>query len=233
MKDVNFSVIMLAAGSGHRMGTDIRKQYMEVGGYPLIYYPLKVFEESEAGEIILVVPPGDTETVRCQIVERYDIQKVTQIVEGGPERYLSVRNGLQHVTKPYVLVHDGARACITSRVIRDVAEAAVAYGACEAAVPSVDTVKIADEEGFVQMTPPRQQVWSIQTPQGFRTQLFREAYQVVFDRGLTQGLTDDAMLVERAFPEQKVRLVMGDDRNIKVTTPKDLPIVERFLSGNI
>ncbi len=225
-----FSVILLAAGSGLRMGTDTRKQYIDVGGYPLIYYPLKVFEESGAGEIILVVPPGDCDYVRRDIVEKYHIKNVTKIVEGGAERYLSVYEGLKQVTLPYVLVHDGARACITKEVIQDVVKASEEYKACEAAIMSVDTVKIADEEGFVKMTPPRQQVWSIQTPQGFETKLLRDAYRIVFEKELTAGLTDDAMLVERAFPERRIRLVMGDDRNIKVTTPKDLPIVERILS---
>lgn len=231
--DTAFSVILLAAGSGLRMGAATRKQYIEVGGFPLIYYPLSVFEKSAAAEIILVVPDGDLEYVKRDIVDRYGFRKVSAIVAGGKERYLSVYEGLRQVKRPYVLVHDGARACITEQVIRDVADASVEYGACEAAVPSVDTVKIADPDGFVQMTPPRQQVWSIQTPQGFKTGLLRDAYRVVFEKDMTEGLTDDAMLVERAFPEHRIRLVQGDDRNIKVTTPKDLAIAEGILASNI
>lgn len=256
----DFSAILLAAGKGLRMGGDVKKQFIEVAGRPLIYYPLKVFEESDAAEIVLVVAAEDAEFVRDEIVGRFGFQKVTAIVSGGAERYLSVYEGLKRVTKPYVLVHDGARAGVTPQIVADAALAAMEYGACEVAVPSVDTVKLADDEGFVEMTPDRSRVWSIQTPQGFRTELLRGAYERLFavgrntasgkDGGFSvsdgegrlvseesalgspfAGITDDAMVVERAFPEQMIKLVMGSYDNIKVTTRKDLAVAEGVLCG--
>lgn len=236
-----FSVILLAAGSGLRMGGNVKKQFIEVAGRPLIYYPLKTFEESNAGEIILVVASEDVDFVTDEIVGRFGLRKVSAVVSGGRERYLSVYEGLKHVANPYVLVHDGARACVTGQVIADAARMAVEYDACEVAVPSVDTVKLADEDGFVKMSLDRSQVWAIQTPQAFRTELLREAYEKLFsgermpvsgDSGLNDpftGITDDAMVVERAFPDQKIKLVMGNYDNIKVTTPEDLAIVEGIL----
>ena len=107
-------------------------------------------------------------------------------------------------------------------------EATVHYHACEIAVPSVDTVKIADADGFVAQTPARANVWSIQTPQGFDTELLRASYEALFASGDTEGLTDDAMVVERARPDCPIKLVMGDYSNIKVTTPKDLAIAEGY-----
>ncbi len=254
----DFSVILLAAGSGLRMGGDTKKQFIKVSERPLIYYPLRAFEECGAGEIVLVVAAEDMDFVKQDIIGRFGFTKVSAIVSGGAERYLSVYEGLKRVTKPYVLVHDGARACVTAQVIEAVMRETAEYEACEAAVPSVDTVKLADDNGFVKMTPDRSRVWSIQTPQGFRTELLREAYERLFAVGKVSvsvkgakrpvftgkgstvseknvsgnpftGITDDAMVVERAFPDQKIRLVMGSYDNIKVTTPKDLAIVEGIL----
>ena len=114
-----FSAIILAGGSGKRMGTDIPKQYLPLGGKPLLYYPLQTFEQSPVDEIILVVAPGEEEYCRKEFVERYGLGKVTAIVAGGAERYDSVFNGLQAATGDYVLVHDGARAFITTEIIEN------------------------------------------------------------------------------------------------------------------
>ena len=228
-ENTTYSVILLAAGKGLRMGGSVKKQFLDIAGHPLITYPLAAFEKSAAAEVILVTASEDIAYVKRDIVEAYHFEKVSAVVAGGSERYLSVYEGLKQVSAPYVLIHDGARVCVTQQIIADVAEAAVQYQACEAAVPSTDTVKLADDAGFVSYTPDRSHVWSIQTPQGFATALLKQAYErLVADNSLT-GLTDDAMVVERAFPEKKIRLVMGAYENIKVTTPKDLVVAEGLL----
>ncbi len=227
-----FSAILLAAGSGLRMGGSIKKQFIEVCGHPLIYYPLKELEESPVDEIILVAPEEDLQFVRDNIVNRYKFKKIKSIVGGGSERYLSVYEGLKCVETPWVFVHDGARVFLSQKLIADVMEATVRYKACEIGVPSVDTVKLADEDGYVSMTPPRSLVWSVQTPQGFSTELLKSAYRIVLESKNTDGLTDDAMIIERAFPEQRIKLVMGDYSNIKATTKNDLAAIEKLLTIN-
>ena len=224
------SVILLAAGAGRRMGGSIKKQFLEVHGRPLLYYPLHTFEQSEVSEIALVVADEDIVFVREQIVERFGFGKVSKIVCGGAERFLSVYEGLKQVDNPWVLVHDGARACVSAKIIADAIAATKQYQACEVAVPSVDTVKLADEEGFVAHTPDRSLVWAIQTPQGFRTSLLKEAYETLIAGQRLFGLTDDAMVVERAFPDQKIKLVRGEYSNLKVTNQEDLAVVERVLA---
>lgn len=233
-KKKTYAAIVLAAGSGKRMGSKIKKQYMEINGRELIYYPLRVFEESPVDEVILVVSPGDEDYVRERIVDTYGFSKVKAVVPGGEERYLSVWEGIKKVSAEYVLVHDGARCCLTQEIVAKAMVAAVDYEAAVIAVPSVDTVKIADESGYVKETPVRARVWSIQTPQAFQTGLLRNAYEKLFGKAGTDGftgITDDAMIVETAFPEQKIKLVMGDYNNIKVTTAKDISVAEEVLSA--
>lgn len=228
----SYSVILLAAGSGSRMGTSEKKQYMHIGGVPLLYYSLQAFEKSEAAEVILVVSAGDEDYVREQIVEQHGFAKVSAIVAGGKERYLSVYEGLRCVNTQYVMVHDSARCCITTNIIEDAFTAALENGASVVGVPSVDTVKIADADGNVETTPIRSRVWSIQTPQTFKKDVLVGAYETLWEserEDSFDNITDDAMVVERAFPEKKIKLVMGSYNNIKVTTPKDIAVAEEIL----
>lgn len=227
-KKVN--AIVLAAGSGRRMGSEVPKQYLPLAGRPLMSYALEAFQNSTVDEIVLVVAPGEVSYCKEEIVEKYHYTKVKHIVEGGKERYDSVYAGLLASTCDYVLIHDSARAFvdqdIISRSIIDVEK----YQACVVGVPSKDTIKVATEEGFVKDTPKRDLVWNIQTPQSFSYELIVNAYKEAFARKL-EGITDDAMVVE-AVTEQPIKLVMGSYENIKVTTPEDLLIGEQILEKN-
>ncbi len=226
----NIAAIVLAAGSGSRMRNPIKKQYMELLGYPLVYYALLAFETYGIEEIVLVTSPEDIEYCRKNIVERYGFQHVTRIVAGGSERYHSVMEGLKAVChSDYVLIHDGARPCLSQEVIARCAEDGKRYEACAAAVPSKDTIKIADEDGFVRQTPPRNKLYLVQTPQAFSLNLIRQAYEQMC-RSERNGIeiTDDAMIVEH-FTRRKVKLTAGDYENIKVTTPEDMLTAEMFL----
>lgn len=228
------AAILLAAGSGKRMGGPVKKQFMPILGKPMIYYSLKAFEESFIDEVILVCSPDDEEYIRSDIIERYGFTKVKKIVPGGRERYDSVLSGLNATDDAdYVFIHDGARPMIDNAILERGFSAVRKYDACVIGMPSKDTVKIADEEGIVSGTPNRNLVWNVQTPQIFSLPLIKEAYNDVVsraaeykDQGIT--ITDDAMVLE-LYNGHDIRLVEGSYRNIKVTTQEDIILAEAFL----
>lgn len=225
-------VIVLAAGQGKRMGTKVQKQFLNICGKPMIYYSLKCFEESPQIDEIIMVTSKD-ELLYCQeeIVAKYKFEKVSSIVTGGQERYHSVYEGLKACEDcAYVLIHDGSRPFISEEIISRTLEAAKQYQACVAAVPTKDTIKISDDQGFIQATPVRSNVWIVQTPQVFAYDLVKGAYDKSIEKELP-GITDDAMVVE-AMTSCRVRLVQGSYKNIKVTTPEDLEIAEVFVKSN-
>lgn len=227
MKNKN-TAIVLAAGKGTRMQSDIPKQYLELAGYPVLYYTLKAFEDSFIDEIILVTGPGEQEYCKQQIVDRYHLQKVTQIVSGGKERYHSVYAGLKAIPDTdYVYIHDGARPFVDGEILQRIQQQLEVTKACVAAMPVKDTIKIVDEEQFVKDTPERKYVWQIQTPQAFSFPLVLEAYEKLMQQEVI-GVTDDAMVVERML-HHPIKLVEGSYKNIKITTPEDLQVGEAFL----
>ena len=225
------TAVVLAAGSGRRMGTTKQKQYLDICGYPVLYYSLKAFEDSDLiDEVILVTGSGEEEYCRKEIIDKYGLFKVKKIVSGGAERYDSVWNGLQETKADgFVFIHDGARPFVDEEIIRRGYECVSADRACVAGMPAKDTVKIADENGFVADTPDRSKVWIIQTPQVFETALVKEAYRLLMEKGHS-AVTDDAMVVEQMlhFP---IRLFYGSYENIKITTPEDLGTAEGFLKN--
>ena len=226
-RDQTFSAVVLAAGSGKRMGISVAKQYLPLLGKPLMVYALDVFAKSPVDEIILVAAPGETEYCRRQIVEKYGIEKVARIVEGGQERYDSVYAGLQAVTGTYVLIHDSARAFLTGEIVLRAMDAVIACGAAVVAMPVKDTIKEAGADGIVSGTPDRSRLWSVQTPQCFETKLVRNAYGKLMGQEEIH-VTDDAMVVEQ-MTAHPVRLIEGSYENIKVTTPDDLLVGEAIL----
>lgn len=226
-----YTAIVLAAGKGSRMGSTVHKQYLMLAGRPVIYYALKAFADSPVDEIVLVTGEGEEEFCRKEVVERYGLQKITHITAGGRERYHSVYCGLQCCeNSDYVLIHDGARPCVSREIISRSMEMVTRTGACIAAVPVKDTIKTADEDGVVQATPDRSSLWSVQTPQTFAYPLIRSAY----DRMLAEGaeeITDDAMAVER-YSKVQVHILEGSYRNLKITTPEDLQMAELLMHNH-
>ncbi len=222
------TAIVLAAGSGKRMGTKIHKQYLLMGGRPVLYYSLKAFQDSPLiDEIILVTGSGEEEYCRKEIVVPYGITKVKKILAGGAERYNSVWNGLQETEEGYVFIHDGARPFVDEEIIERAYECVCGCGACVAGMPSKDTVKIADSSDTVQSTPDRNHVWIVQTPQVFDTAIVKKAYGMLMEQEKIT-VTDDAMAVE-LMTGNPIRLFRGSYENIKITTPEDLEIAEVFL----
>lgn len=231
MDKIKFSGIVLAAGSGKRMNSDLPKQYMEINRKPLIYYTLKAFEDSLVDEIILVVPEGDVSYVKSDIVEKNGFKKVSHIICGGSERIWSVKKGLEASSGEYVLIHDGARAFVSSKLIDEMAGAAEIYQAAVAAVPSKDTIKVSDETEYVKSTPDRNALWIVQTPQAFSKDKLMAAYDMLKDDKISMmKITDDAGIMEKAGTP--VKLIMGEYTNIKVTTPDDLVIGRAIIESN-
>ena len=228
MEKQKYAAIVLAAGSGKRMNSQVHKQYLIIQDRPVLYYSLKEFEDSAVDEIVLVVGKGEEEFCRREIVDKYGISKVKAIVEGGKERYHSVFEGLKQTSDAdYVLIHDGARPFVNQDIIRRCMQEVQKYQACVVGMPVKDTIKIADEEGYAKQTPDRKNVWMIQTPQTFSYALIYEAYEEMLKTEDT-AITDDAMVLER-IKGKKSKLIEGSYRNIKITTPEDLLIANVYL----
>lgn len=239
------TAILLAAGKGTRMQSSRRKQFMELGGKTVLQWSFDTLKKSAIiTDLVLVAPPEETEEVRNRYLQRNAPSGSFDhacVVAGGAERYNSVFNGIEAICWPcdYVFIHDGARPLLTEEMLEKLLAAVEQYGAAVAACPSKDTVKIADDRGFVASTPDRARVWNIQTPQCFGYPLVKQAYETVIGeqaRGTAPQqnekpkITDDAMVVEYATGHP-IRLVDTGYRNIKITTPEDLLTAELFLRG--
>ena len=221
--------IVLAGGNGTRMKQDTPKQYLTIAGKPLLYYSLKTFQESILiDEIILVTKSGEEERCKKEFVEQYGFTKVVAVVAGGKERYHSVFAGLQVITScDYVMIHDGARPLLTTKMISDMAEGVQQYQACVLGVPVKDTIQMVDEKNNICSTPKRSLLWQAQTPQAFSFELVRDAYKNIIDEKKIE-VTDDAMVVSQYY-DMPIHMILGDYTNIKVTTPEDIQIAEAFL----
>ena len=223
------TAIVLAAGQGKRMHSKIQKQFLEIQGYPVLYYSLRCFQESPLiQDIILVTGEDALSYCKEEIVKKYGFTKVSNVIAGGKERYDSVYAGLCACKDcRYVLIHDGARPFITEEIIERGLEKVKETGACVVGMPSKDTIKLSDAEGYVKETPDRKCVWTIQTPQIFSYALIREAHDSIRKKDMSK-ITDDAMVIEQETGV-KVALAEGSYQNIKITTPEDLYIAEAFL----
>lgn len=225
--------IVLAAGRGKRMQSDVAKQYLLVRNKPVLYYSLKAFQDSIVDEIILVTAENEITYCKEEIVDKYAITKVSQIVAGGKERYHSVYNGLKACKDAeVVLIHDGARPFVDEAIIERNVRMVKEHGACVTGMPVKDTIKISDVEGYVKETPRRDLIWTIQTPQTFQYDLIRNSYDVFLAReeeySKQYSVTDDSMVAE-IFGGIKVKLVEGSYNNVKITTPEDMVLAEAIL----
>lgn len=231
------TAIVLAGGQGKRMQSKVQKQYLLLKEKPILYYSLHTFSESFVDDIVLVVGKGEVDSCQRNIIEKYHITKVRAVVEGGKERYHSVKKGMEAISWDcdYVFIHDAARPFLTQTILERVMKQVTQYGACVVGMPVKDTVKIADSRGYVDATPDRSRIWQIQTPQVFEYKMIQECYRKLMEQEavlLGQGvtITDDAMVVER-FADTSVKLVEGSYQNIKITTPEDLEIGEVFIKN--
>ena len=214
------TAVVLAAGKGSRMGTKIQKQYLEICGKPVLYYSLAAFAASPIiDEIVLVTGEGKTDYCRKNIIEAYGITKVNKIVVGGKERYESVYKALREIEpEGYVFIHDGARPYVTKQSIDDLVDCLKTYDAGLLMVPCKDTIKEV-KEGIVVKTLKRETLMQAQTPQVFKSEDIKVAYQKAKDEGYVA--TDDSQLFER-YIDKDIKAVLGDYSNLKITTQEDL-----------
>lgn len=219
---MNISAIIPAAGKGNRVGGEIQKQFLELADKPIIAHTLLRFQRMDViNNIYLVVPPDKIGYCEMDIVEKYKITKVIEVIAGGKERQDSVYNGFIRVSPEtdIVVVHDGVRPFVTEDIIRRSIMEANKYGAAITAIPEKDTIKEVSD-GFIVNTLNRRLLWRIQTPQAFKRDILEKAFKKAIDDGYYG--TDEASLLERVGCGVKV--VNGSDLNIKITTPEELII---------
>jgi 2-C-methyl-D-erythritol 4-phosphate cytidylyltransferase len=200
--------IISAGGAGKRLKAYVAKQYLLLNRVPILVHTLKIFQKLKAiDDIILVLPPDDLVSVRQELIDKYELTKVTSIVAGGKERQDSVRNGLAAIDGKceLILVHDAVRPFVTEKVIRRVAAAAKATGAASLGVKAKDTIKETGKNDIVTVTIPRHNLWLTQTPQAFKLDILKKAYKKAYDEKFYG--TDDASLVERMGI--KVKMIAG------------------------
>lgn len=223
------SVVIVAAGSGLRMKSSKRKQYLSISGKSILSRTLSRFDRcSNIDTITLVVPQDDIEFCTSFIIPESECVKPLNIVPGGSERHESVRLGLEAVPSKcgVVLIHDGVRPFVSDSLISECINGAGEFGACIPVLPVSDTVKISEDGCFTTMTMPRSNLWLAQTPQAFDYDLIYNAHIEAIERGII--FTDDSSLIEESG--KKVRFVPGSSFNIKITAPEDLPIAEAFFA---
>ncbi len=222
------SVIIAAAGNSTRYGTGNSKQFLLLEGIPVLIKSVQAFEQiDEVKEIIITARKQDFDVIEG-FLQQYNIKKVKSVVEGGATRQDSIAAAVKKVSEEteIIAVHDGARPLVSKETIIGVIEKAVEKGAAACAVPVKDTIKIIDSSGKIVTTPDRASLRAVQTPQVFDFALYKEA----IDKAVSESkqYTDDCQLIESMG--HPVYLTDGDYENIKITTPDDLLVAEKFLS---
>lgn len=220
--------VIVAGGSSTRMGEGLSKQWLTVGGLPVIVHTLLAFERAKTiREIVLVIKQDEQERY-VGIAEQYGIRKPLSIVTGGETRQQSAKNGFLACADraDFVAIHDGARCLITPEEIDRVCQDAYNVGAAAAAAKVHDTVKVSAANGFIEKTVDRNSVWLAQTPQVFSVNVYHAALAIAERDGI--AVTDDCSLAEHI--EHPVRLVECSRENLKLTTPHDIILAEAILA---
>ncbi len=220
------TAVIPAAGAGKRM--NLKKQFLEINGKPLLSITVSVFEDCQSiDDIIVVAARDDIEAVKEMLKS---FRKIRDIVEGGPERQDSVYNGLKDISKEsdddLVVIHDGARPLITKEIISKAVTEAKVSKAVVVGVPAKDTIKTVTPDNMTLETLDRGSLWLVQTPQVFQLSIIKQAYERA--QKINYRATDDSKLVERmGIP---VKMIMGSYDNIKITTIEDVAIAESILN---
>ena len=219
--------IIPAAGQGSRMGAGRAKQFLELAGVPIIIHTIQRFEQcADIHEIVVVLPSNETSSF-LELASKYGLRKIGRVVQGGSTRAESVWNALKSVrnaTAEIIAVHDGARPFVTSEEISITIQKADETGAAILAARTTDTIKEV-EDGKIKRTLDRSLLWRALTPQCFRYDVLRRAFENSLDQ--LQNATDDSALVEALGIE--VSIVEGSSQNIKITHPEDLALAETLI----
>jgi 2-C-methyl-D-erythritol 4-phosphate cytidylyltransferase len=220
---MNQYVVIVAGGSGKRMGMDTPKQFLELAGRPVLMHTIELFRKfSDTIEIITVLPENQLR-FWTDLQKKYSFDIPHTLVRGGSKRFLSVKNGLEFVNPPgLVAIHDGVRPLVRVETIRRCFEAAEKYGNAIPVTSPSDSLRCEDEKGNLPVD--RMRIKQVQTPQVFDVEKIKKAYLQGFD----PSFTDDAMVLEKTG--EKIHLVDGNRENIKITNPEDLFIAQTLLS---
>jgi 2-C-methyl-D-erythritol 4-phosphate cytidylyltransferase len=225
---MRINAVIVAAGEGKRMGSDVPKPLIVLAGRPLILHTLDRLARSQIRKVILVAPEKQRKEFERLIATGGDFSRLECVLEsGGPRRQDSVRRGLNRLDDDceVVVIHDGARPLVSPALIDRCVELALKEGAAVVGVPAKDTIKVVSASRRIESTPPRNSLWEIQTPQAFRVEIIREAHRRAAEDGIEA--TDDAMLVERLG--KTVAVLEGERSNLKITTPEDLLMAEALI----
>lgn len=212
------TVIISAGGIGKRMNADIPKQFLNINDRPIIFHTIELFHRFDSEMQIIVVLPSDYFQFFKDLVEEFELKIPVEIVEGGEERFHSIRNGLNVAVGDLIAVHDAVRPLVSQKVVKDVFESAAKFGAAIPVIPLKESIRELIDEGS--RAVKRNNFRIVQTPQIFKAEILKTAYQ----QNYQPDFTDDASVVESKG--HKIHLIEGNFENIKITTPEDLKIAE-------
>lgn len=225
------TAIITAAGSGKRMNTDLKKQYLELQNKPILAHTIEIFEKIDiVNDIVLVCPGDDIDYVQSDIVDKFNFKKVILIAAGGKERQNSVFNALKKIKCRYddiVLIHDGVRPFVSETSILNSIESAIEFGASVVGVKPKNTTKTL-RAGSILETLNRDELFSVQTPQTFQFDIISGCYEKAFEDNFYS--TDDSALVEKYADHIQIIPIEGDYFNIKITTEEDLVFANAILN---
>ncbi len=225
--------VILAAGSGSRTGLSTPKQFLLLGGKTVLEHSVQTFHDHPGIDQVVIVTSTEFIPKVQDMVKADNWTKVTAVLPGGKERFDSSLAAVHHFSNNpdlVMLFHDAARPLVSARIISDTLKAMETFNAVDVAIPAVDTIVQCDAAGTVmESVQNRNLLWRMQTPQGFRQKTIAKAYEIaLMDSGFTA--TDDCGTVLRYLPHEKVGIVRGDEKNIKLTYADDLPLMEFLLS---
>ncbi|MBR4893060.1 MAG: 2-C-methyl-D-erythritol 4-phosphate cytidylyltransferase [Clostridia bacterium] len=217
--------ILLASGTGSRMNSKVKKQFMEINSKPLFYYSLKTISEVECIKEIIVVTGKEDINYVNGLIKEFEFDKVHNVIAGGERRQDSVYNALKIIDKTYdfVLIHDSARPLVNGKDIENVIEDGISYGCATLGVKVKDTIKTVDENGFSQNTLNRDELISVQTPQVAKLDILLSGHTEFRDT----LFTDDTMVMEKMGV--KTKITIGSYSNIKITTSEDLIYLKELM----
>ena len=224
--------IILAGGSGNRLGSDAPKQFLKVAGKEIIEYTIDTFEKCNAIDEICIVSRADYVSHIEELVELNHFEKVKKIVPGGKERYHSSLAALDAYTDDdtNLLFHDAVRPLVSERIINDCVSALQNYNAVGVATPTTDTILEIGDDNCITNIPNRNQLRNAQTPQGFKRWVIRKAYDIALADEHFQT-TDDCGVVKKYLPSEKIYIINGENTNIKITYKEDIELLEKLCTS--
>ena len=226
--------VVLAGGTGERFGTSVPKQLLPLAGRPLIEHSVAAFDEAPGVDAVLVVMAASHAGQVREVLAAGGYRKLAGVIPGGPTRVESTRRAIESLGAGEcdVLFHDAARPLVDQRIIADCVAALAEHRAVGVAVPSADTIAVVTD-GAMTATPPRESLVRLQTPQGFRLSVIRRAHELAAADPRFGDLpaTDDCGIVLRYLPDVRVHIVLGSERNLKITFPRDLAVAEALRDG--